>query len=95
MCLLGILIILEVVSVIFTEFATRRILAGLETRLLEKLDQYGHDSTSATSFSQSLDFAQYKVTMSNFEMQNFHEKTSSILLLLIKQNGLQKRCVKS
>lgn len=47
-------------------FMAYRGLSGLETRLLERLaDHYGHDRTSDGDFTQSLDYAQYKVKLNN------------------------------
>ncbi|KAI4484212.1 hypothetical protein M0804_007668 [Polistes exclamans] len=62
MSMLVALIVTELVTAAIGGLMTYRILSDLEERLSDKLStDYGHDGTSDNSFSQSLDFAQYKV----------------------------------
>lgn len=61
MSMLVALIVTELVTAAIGGLMTYRILSDLEERLSDKLStDYGHDETSDNSFSQSLDFAQYK-----------------------------------
>lgn len=63
MSMLVALIVTELVTAAVGGLMTFQILSDLEGRLTSKLTvDYGHDPTSDVSFSQSLDFAQYKVS---------------------------------
>lgn len=63
MSMLVALIVTELVTAAIGGLMTFQILSDLEERLTNKLVvDYGHDVTSDISFSQSLDFAQYKVS---------------------------------
>ncbi|XP_078039964.1 CD82 antigen isoform X3 [Augochlora pura] len=62
MSMLAALLVTELVFAAVGGLMTFRILSGLEGRLISKLaDEYGHEQTSDIAFSNSLDFAQYKV----------------------------------
>lgn len=63
MSMLVALIVTELVTAAIGGLMTFQILSDLEERLTNKLaKEYGHDVTSDIPFSQSLDFAQYKVS---------------------------------
>lgn len=63
MSMLVALIVTELVTAAIGGLMTFQILSDLEDRLTHKLKvDYGHDVTSDISFSNSLDFAQYKVS---------------------------------
>lgn len=63
MSMLVALIVTELVTAAIGGLMTFQILSDLEQRLTSKLKvDYGHDLTSDIPFSQSLDFAQYKVS---------------------------------
>lgn len=63
MSMLVALIVTELVTAAIGGLMTYQILSDLEGRLTSKLTvDYGHDPTSDIPFSQSLDFAQYKVS---------------------------------
>lgn len=66
MSMLAALIVTELVTAAIGGLMTFQILSDLEGRLTSKLEvDYGHDPTSDLPFSQSLDFAQYKVSCSS------------------------------
>lgn len=69
MSMLIALIVTELLTATVLGIMTYRVLTGLEPRLAERMaEHYGHDETSDSSFTHSLDYAQYKVQLLAFSI---------------------------